>query len=137
MSLLNAIAIATQPPVIAAVRVPPSACKTSQSIQMVRWPTFFKSTTARSERPMRRWISDERPSILPREMSRGLRSSVEYGSIEYSAVSHPPSTFCARIQRGTSSSIVAVQMTRVSPNETSTEPVACGATFGMNEIGRS
>ena len=71
------MAMATQPPVIEAVRVPPSACSTSQSIQIVRWPIFFRSTTARSERPMRRWISDERPSSLPREMSRGFRSSVE------------------------------------------------------------
>ena len=86
---------------------------------------------------MRRWISDERPSILPREISRCFRSSVEYGSIEYSAVSQPPSTRCARIHRGTSSSIVAEQITRVSPKETSTEPVAYGATLGMKEIGRS
>jgi hypothetical protein len=55
----------------------------------------------------------------------------------YSAVSQPPSTRCAFIQRGTSSMIVAAQITRVFPKDTSTEPAACGATWGMKEIGRS
>ena len=42
---------------MAAVRVPPSACRTSQSRMMVRSPRAFMSTTARRLRPMRRWIS--------------------------------------------------------------------------------
>jgi len=42
------------PPVIAAVRVPPSACSTSQSMVTVRSPRPFKSTTARNARPIRR-----------------------------------------------------------------------------------
>ena len=41
-------------PVIAAVRVPPSACRTSQSSQMVRSPSNSGLTAARSERPMSR-----------------------------------------------------------------------------------
>ena len=86
---------------------------------------------------MRRWISTVRPSILPREMSRDFRSSVEYGSIEYSAVSQPPGTFCCFIQVGTPGSMVAAQMTRVAPKETRTEPVACGAMPASKEIGRS
>ena len=53
----TASASATLAPVIDAVRVPPSAVRTSQSRQRVRAPSASKSMTARSERPMRRWIS--------------------------------------------------------------------------------
>ena len=95
------------------------------------------STAARIERPMRRWISCERPSIFPLVMSRRLRSSVEYGSIEYSAVSQPPSTFCIFIQRGTDSSTVALQITRVSPHSISVEPVAYGAMLFLKLTVRS
>ena len=42
-----------------------------------------------------------------------FRVCVEYGSIEYSAVSQPPVTACSFIQRGTASSIVTPQITRV------------------------
>ena len=52
-----ASAKATYAPVIAAVRVPPSACKTSQSITIVFSPSSFVSTIARSERPTQREIS--------------------------------------------------------------------------------
>src|SRR4029453_6714894 len=69
-------------------------------------------------------------------MSRGFRVCVEYGSIEYSAVSQPPVTPCSFIQRGTVSSIVTPQITRVCPIETSTEPLACGATFNSKLIER-
>jgi hypothetical protein len=48
-------------------------------------------------------------------MSRALRSVVEYGSMEYSAVIQPPGTCCSFIQRGTTSSMVTAQMTRVLP----------------------
>ena len=58
-------AIATQPPVIDAVRVPPSACITSQSIVMVRSPSFSMSTAVRSERPINLWISKVRPDGRP------------------------------------------------------------------------
>ena len=54
-----------------------------------------------------------RPSGLPREMARGVRSPVEAGSIEYSAVIHPrPLPYS---QRGTPSSTVAVHSTIVFP----------------------
>ena len=53
--------------VIAAQRVPPSAWRTSQSSQSVRSPSASKSQTARSARPMSRWISTVRPSGRPRE----------------------------------------------------------------------
>src|SRR6266576_5763531 len=74
--------------------------------------------------------------MRPFVMSRGLRGCVEYGSIEYSAVSQPPVTPCSFIQRGTPSSIVTAQITHVLPMETSTEPLACGATFNSKLIGR-
>src|SRR4029453_19344027 len=77
-----------------------------------------------------------RPSARPFVTSRGLRGCVEYGSIEYSAVSQPPVTPCSFIQRGTDSSIVTAQITRVLPMETKTEPLACGATFNSKLIGR-
>ena len=56
--------------------------------------------------------------------------------MEYSAVIQPPETFWAFIQGGTPSSIMALQTTRVFPEEMRTEPVACGAKFGMKETGR-
>src|SRR2546430_6295277 len=69
-------------------------------------------------------------------MSRILRVVVEYGNIEYSAVSQPPVTFCSFIQRGTISSIITPQITRVLPMATSTEPLACGAMFKSKLIER-
>src|SRR5439155_10669078 len=77
-----------------------------------------------------------RPSIRPFATSRGFRVWVEYGSIEYSAVSQPPVTPCSFIQRGTASSIITPHITRVLPIETSTEPLACGATFNSKWSGR-
>ena len=117
-SVPTASVTATKAPVIAAVRVPPSAWMTSQSTQIVRSPSFGISTTARSDRPTRRWISCERP--LGPFRSRDVRVLVERGSIPYSAVTHP----CPRPFRngGTFSSTEAVQSTLVSPKETSTEP---------------
>src|SRR6476469_4479227 len=69
-------------------------------------------------------------------MSRGFLVLVQYGSIEYSAVSQPPGTFCSFIQRGTESSIMTPQITRVFPIATRTEPLACGATLRSKWIGR-
>ena len=51
---LTAMASATYPPVIAAQRVPPSARTTSQSTMIWRSPRAFRSTPARSDRPIRR-----------------------------------------------------------------------------------
>ena len=48
-----------------------------------------RSTTARSARPIRRWISCVRPDCLPRAASRSLRVWVERGSMPYSAVTQP------------------------------------------------
>ncbi len=122
---------------IDAVRVPPSAWSTSQSIHSVRDPSASRSITARSARPISRWISTPRPSCLPLDTSRGLRPSVEYGSIEYSAVIQPPVTPCSFIQRGTEFSTEAAQITRVFPAAISTDPAACGAMPGWKVKGRS
>ena len=73
------------------------------------------SATARSARPISRWISTVRPFCLPSLASRAVRSPVEAGSIEYSAVSQPRPE--SRSQRGTRSSSEAVQSTRVLPCE--------------------
>ena len=78
------------------------------------------STTERSARPMSRWISWVRP--FGPLVSRRMRSGDEPGSIAYSAVTQPLPEL--RIQRGTSSSSMAVHSTLVSPKVTSTEPWA-------------
>ena len=117
---------ATQAPVIAAVRVPPSAWITSQSTVICRSPSAGRSTTARSERPIRRWISSVRPPCLPADASRRVRSLVARGSMPYSAVTQPRP--CPLSQGGRRSSSVAVTSTWVSPNFTKQEPSACFTT---------
>ena len=72
-----------------AVRVPPSACSTSQSTTTCRSPSTVMSHAARRLRPMSRWISTVRPLCLPLAASRSTRSGDEPGSIEYSAVTQP------------------------------------------------
>ena len=54
---------------IEAVRVPPSACKTSQSNVMVRSPKQDKSTIDRKHRPINRAISTDLPSLRARALS--------------------------------------------------------------------
>ena len=125
---------ATQPPVIAAVRVPPSAWMTSQSTVICCSPSACRSTTARSERPIRRWISSVRPPCLPDDASRRMRSPVERGSMPYSAVTQPLPEL--RIQPGTFSSRLAVHSTCVSPNLTRQEPSACLETLRSKEMAR-
>ena len=107
----TASASATYAPVIAAVRVPPSACSTSQSIATVFSPSDARSMQARSERPISRLISCVRPPIRPRTDSRSLRVCVARGSIEYSAVTQPRPLPLR--QRGTPSVTLAAQSTRV------------------------
>ncbi len=63
-----------------------------------------------------------RPPCRPRAASRGMRWLVERGSMPYSAVTQPcPIPFR---KLGTFSSTLTVQITRVSPNSTNTEPSA-------------
>src|SRR3954466_696846 len=88
-----------------------------------RSPSAARSQDARSDRPMRRWISCVRPDCFPLAASRSVRVCVERGSIPYSAVTQPrplPFTWL-----GTRSSAVAVQRTRVRPNAQRTLPSAC------------
>ena len=125
---------ATQPPVIAAVRVPPSAWITSQSMTIWRSPSAGRSTTARSERPIRRWISSVRPDCLPCAASRRVRSLVARGSMPYSAVTQPLPA--PRSHGGTCSSRLAVQKTWVSPKRTRQEPSACFDTPRSRLTGR-
>ena len=125
---------ATNDPVMEAVRVPPSAWITSQSIQMVRSPRRVRSVTARSARPISRWISWVRPPMRPRVTSRGVRVSVERGSMPYSLVIQPLPEL--RIQEGTASSTDAVQITRVLPTSISTEPSAVEMYSGTRFTGR-
>jgi hypothetical protein len=71
--------------------------------------------TARTARPISRWISTVRPFCLPADASRWVRWPVDAGRSEYSAVIQP--TPRPDIQRGTLSSTDAVQSTRVFPWE--------------------
>ena len=87
--LLRASTSATNAPVIDAVRVPPSAWMTSQSSVMVRSPSCSIFVTARSDRPISRWISCVRPPTRPDDASRCVRVVVARGSMPYSAVTHP------------------------------------------------
>ena len=97
---------------IDAVRVPPSACSTSQSIVIWRSPMPCRLVTARRLRPIRRWISCVRPDGLPEVDSRRVRVWVARGSMPYSAVSQPwPLPFR---KPGTFSSMLAVKITLVS-----------------------
>src|SRR5207247_97288 len=129
----SASASAMKAPVMAAVRVPPSAWITSQSSHTVRSPSLPRFTTARSARPTSRWISCERP-LGPR-FSRVLRVLVERGSIAYSAVTQPS---CWPLRNGgTLSSTEAVQITLVTPNSTSTEPSGCTRKSRVITTGRS
>jgi hypothetical protein len=89
---------------------------------MLRSPSARRSTQARSERPIRRWISSVRPPCLPLAASRPMRSLVERGSMPYSAVIQPSPL--PRRKPGTRFSTLAVHSTRVSPKLISTEPSA-------------
>ena len=76
-----------------------------------------------------------RPSGRPLLTSRCLRSPVDAGSIPYSAVTQPRPL--PIIQRGTDSCAEAVQITRVSPQLMSAEPVAVRTNPGSIVVGRS
>ena len=98
-------------PVMAAVRVPPSACSTSQSTVSVCSPNASRSVDARNDRPMRRCISWVRPFSPDEPRSLAVLVKVALGSIEYSAVIHPCPVPLRN--RGTPSSIVAAHSTLV------------------------
>ena len=102
--------------------MPPSASSTSQSTQTVRSPNAARSVTARSERPMSRWISWVRPPTFPALDSRCMRVFVARGSIAYSAVTQPRPVL--RRNCGTFSSTLAAQRTVVPPTVIRAEPSA-------------
>ena len=120
---------------MAAVRVPPSACSTSQSMLIEFSPSADRSIAARSERPMSREISCVRPPILPRTDSRSFRVSVARGSIEYSAVTQPRPLPLR--QRGTPCCTDAEQSTLVSPKLINADPSAYFCQSRSIETGRS
>src|SRR6476659_5209591 len=125
---------ATKPPVIEAVRVPPSAWMTSQSTQIVRSPSSLSFATERSDRPISRWISCVRPPTLPALASRWVRVEVARGSIPYSAVTQPLPWL--RRNGGTRSSTLAVQITLVRPTSIKTDPSAWARKPGVIVVGR-
>jgi hypothetical protein len=131
----NARTRATNPPVIDAVRVPPSAWMTSQSIHTVRSPSSLSFVTDLRDRPMSRWISWVRPPTFPADASRCVRVEVARGSIPYSAVTQPLPLL--RRNGGTRSSTLAVHITRVRPASMSTDPSACIVKDGVIRVGRS
>src|SRR5690606_25527717 len=100
---------------------------TSQSSVIWFSPSACMSTTARSERPMRRWISCVRPDCLPAAASRRVRVPVERGIMPYSAVTQPSPE--PRRQEGSVVSTEAVTNTRVLPKLTRQLPSACRATL--------
>src|SRR3990170_4235297 len=121
-------------PLIEAVRVPPSAWRTSQSTMIVLSARDSRSTTARSDLPISRWISCVRPWTFPVRPSRWPRVVVARGSIAYSAVTQPFPV--PRRNGGTRSSTEAAQTTFVSPSSNSTDPSACFCTPGVTRIPR-
>src|SRR5690625_760978 len=96
---------------------------TSQSTQIVRSPIWSKSTIDLSVRPIKRWISIVLPPTFPLDDSRIFRVSVARGNMAYSAVIQPFP--CPRINGGTRSSILALQITFVSPMVIKTDPSGC------------
>ena len=124
-----------KPPVIDAVRVPPSACNTSQSIRICRSPSASISVIARKERPISLCISKVRPLCFPRDASLSILVLVDRGNIPYSAVTQPLPLFLRN--EGTRSSTLAVQRTCVSPNFTKHEPSAYFVVLSSNVTDRS
>jgi hypothetical protein len=108
--------------VIDAVRVPPSASMTSQSIQIVRSPRARMSVTARRLRPIEALdLMGPAADLAARRLARDA-AGARPGSMPYSAVTQPRPLFLRK--GGTLSSTDAVQMTRVRPTSISTDPSA-------------
>ena len=120
---------------MAAVRVPPSAWSTWQSMAIVCGPILDRSTAARMARPMSRWISVPRESVCP-IFGQAFRCGVEAGSITYSAVSQPPGR--VSLNHGGSSCVIdAVHQTTVRPCSQRTDPAGVRVKFRVILMGRS
>src|SRR5262249_24113918 len=74
------------------------------------------------------------PDRLPVDDSRGVRVLVARGIMEYSDVIQPLP--CPWRKSGTTSSTLAVQITRVLPTSIRTEPSACDMKPGVIRTGR-
>ena len=105
-----------------------------QSSVTVTSPICERSTTARSARPISRWISCVRPDRLPRAASRSSRVCVARGSMPYSAVTQPWPEL--RMNGGTRPSTLAAQSTSVLPMRIRHDPSAWREKPGVSEIGR-
>src|SRR5690606_23492198 len=101
---------------------PPSARRVSQWLMIVVSPDALVPMRARRLRPTRRQLSWARPPTRPFTDSRSIRSLVERGSMAYSAVTQPAPLPVS--QRGTPFVKLAVQSTRVLPNEMRALPSA-------------
>jgi hypothetical protein len=134
-TLASASASATKPPVTDAVRVPPSASSTSQSIEIVR-SRAIESTAARSARPTRRWISCVRPlGALPRPSRVLAPRGFARGCIWYSA--GDPALVLAFEERRHLSSTDAVQRTTVPPRGRGPSPRTGGGSRGSSRRAES
>ena len=124
-------------PVIAAVRVPPSAWRTSQSSQTVRSPSVGEVVGRRRiARPIEA-LDLDRAALL----AAGARLAADPlagRSGEHPVLGGEPAPGRGpRASAGRPSSTVAVQRTRVRPSEMSAEPWACSRKFGTISSGRS
>ena len=123
ISHATASCAATKAPVIAAVRVPPSAWSTSQSSEIVRSPSAREVEHA-AQRAADQALDLLRAAALLAARRLAVAARVRRrGSMPYSAVTQPSPL--PRLCGGTFSSTDAVHSTLVSPNATSTEPSAC------------
>ena len=127
---------ATKPPVIEAVRVPPSAWMTSQSIQIVRSPSSF-SCVDRAQR------SADQPLDLLRPAAdlAGASPRAACGSWSRAAACRTPrSPSPCRCCAGTAARGPRRWPCRsrvVRPTSISTEPSACARKPGVMVVGRS
>ena len=115
---------------IDAVRVPPSAWMTSQSIQTVRSPSAGEvghRAQRSADQPLDLLGAAARP--CPCDASRWVRVLVARGSIPYPAVTQPLPVLRRKV--GTRSSTLAVQMTLVLPALNQHRP------FGVHQIVRA
>ena len=119
-TVVDGITAARRAPVMAAVRVPPSACSTSQSRRQGALARLERSNTQRSERPMRRWISCMRPDCLFFAASRsppGVR-----GARQHAVFGRDPALTEPRPAARASTD--AVQSTLCCQTQPATEPSA-------------
>ncbi len=118
----SASASATQAPVTEAVRVPPSACSTSQSSNREFAQRFQVNRCA--QRTGNQALNFHRPAALL-AFCRFTRVTRVRRTRQHAVFSGDPALAWPFRKRGTPSSIEAVHSTLVSPNSTSTEPSAC------------